>query len=107
MRDRFPRFTEANAQRNAELVARLRGLADARGVTVSQLAVAWVASRGEDIVPLIGARRRDQLSDALAGLALTLDEEQLAAIETAVPPGSVAGGRYGEAQMADLDSERS
>jgi aryl-alcohol dehydrogenase-like predicted oxidoreductase len=105
-RYRLPRFSEENAQRNAELVQRLREIAHARGATVSQLAIAWVASRGEDIVPLIGARRRDQLGDALAGLALQLSDEELAALERAVPPDAVAGGRYGEAQMADLDSER-
>jgi aryl-alcohol dehydrogenase-like predicted oxidoreductase len=105
-RYRFPRFSEENAQRNAALVDRLREIAHARGATVSQLAIAWVASRGPDMIPLIGARRRDQLEDALAGLGLELSDEDLAALESAVPPDAVAGSRYAEAQMADLDSER-
>jgi aryl-alcohol dehydrogenase-like predicted oxidoreductase len=75
-------------------------------VSVSQLAIAWVASRGDDIVPLVGARRRDQLTEALAGLELSLSASELEAIEAAVPAGSAAGTRYGQAQMADLDSER-
>src|SRR5437764_2114509 len=86
IRHRLPRFSEENAQRNAELVGRLREIARARGATVGQLAVAWVASRGADITPLIGARRRDQLSDALAGLSLRLDEDEVRALESAVPP---------------------
>ncbi|HEY3727694.1 MAG TPA: aldo/keto reductase [Solirubrobacteraceae bacterium] len=106
MRDRFPRFSEENARRNLALVQRLQELAGSRGVSVSQLAIAWVASRGDDILPLIGARRRDQLSEALAGVELSLSPSELAAIEAAVPPGSAAGTRYGEAQMATLDSER-
>jgi aryl-alcohol dehydrogenase-like predicted oxidoreductase len=106
IRSRFPRFSADNARRNLALVDRLRELARARGVSVSQLAIAWVASRGDDIVPLVGARRRDQLTEALAGLELSLSASELEAIEAAVPAGSAAGTRYGQAQMADLDSER-
>jgi aryl-alcohol dehydrogenase-like predicted oxidoreductase len=106
IRHRFPRFNEENARRNAELVDRLRDLAHTRGATVSQLAIAWVASRGDDVIPLIGARRRDQLDDALAGLSLRLDDDELRALEQAVPPGAVAGSRYAGPQMAQLDSER-
>jgi len=106
IRHRFPRFDGDNARRNAELVGRLRTIAADRGVSVAQLAFAWVRSRGADIVPLIGARRRDQLAEALAGLEIELREDELAAIEAAVPQGSIAGTRYGAAQMADLDSER-
>ncbi len=106
LRGRFPRFSGDNAQRNLELVRRLREIASERGASVQQLAIAWVRSRGEDIMPLIGARRRDQLEQALAGLALHLTAEQLEAIERAVPPGAAAGSRYGAAQMAELDSEK-
>lgn len=105
MRGRLPRFSGDNAQRNAELVRRLAAIASARGVSVQQLAIAWVRSRGDDIVPLIGARRRDQLEQALGGLALNLTGEELEAIERAVPDGA-AGSRYGEAQMAELDSKK-
>jgi aryl-alcohol dehydrogenase-like predicted oxidoreductase len=65
-----------------------------------------VASRGDDIVPLIGARRRDQLREALEGVRLTLSPEELAEIERAAPADAVRGERYGAPQMADLDSER-
>ena len=106
IRHRFPRFSAANADHNAELVNALRQIAHDRGATVAQLAFAWVASRGEDIVPLIGARRRDQLAEALAGLDLQLTEKDLQTIEQAAPSGQVWGERYGAPQMADLDSER-
>ena len=77
------------------------------GVTAAQLAIAWVASRGEDIIPLIGTKRRDRLAEALKALDLTLSADDLAALEAAVPAGAVAGGRYAPAQVAALDSERS
>jgi aryl-alcohol dehydrogenase-like predicted oxidoreductase len=105
-RGRFPRFAPDNAQANAALVAELRELAAAKGVTTAQLAIAWVAAQGEDIIPLIGARRRDQLTEGLAGVVLPLTDAELAAIELAVPADAVAGTRYGAPQMADLDSER-
>jgi aryl-alcohol dehydrogenase-like predicted oxidoreductase len=88
------------------LVERLRELAEAKGVTVAQLAIAWVLSRGEDIVPLIGARRRDRLEEALGGLTVELSDTDLAAIETAVPRDAAAGERYDAHGMAGLDSER-
>ena len=83
----------------------LRGIADGRGTTVAQLAIAWVLSRGEDIVPLVGARRRDRLVEALGALELELTDEDVAAIERAVPWGAAAGDRYHAPQMASLDSE--
>jgi aryl-alcohol dehydrogenase-like predicted oxidoreductase len=73
---------------------------------VAQLAIAWVVAQGADIVPLIGARRRDQLTEALGALELALTPDDLAAIERAVPKGSAAGDRYAPAQMAQLDSEQ-
>jgi aryl-alcohol dehydrogenase-like predicted oxidoreductase len=106
IRDRFPRFDGDNAQRNLELVRRLGEIASGQSASVAQLAIAWVRSRGADVVPLIGARRRDQLAEAVAALSLELSGDQLQAIEAAVPPGAVAGERYGAPQMADLDSER-
>jgi aryl-alcohol dehydrogenase-like predicted oxidoreductase len=75
-------------------------------VTTAQLAFAWVLSRGSDIVPLIGTKRRDRLAEALGALKLSLDPADLAALETAVPPGQVAGDRYDAGQMAALDSEK-
>ncbi len=101
-----PRFQPGNIDRNLALVDALRTLADARGVTVAQIAIAWVAAQGEDIVPLVGARRRDRLAEALGALPVSLSAADLAAIERAVPKGAAAGTRYAEAQMAHLDSER-
>jgi aryl-alcohol dehydrogenase-like predicted oxidoreductase len=75
-------------------------------VTAAQLAIAWVASRGDDIIPLIGTKRRDRLAEALKALDLTLSDDDLTAIEAAVPAEAVAGGRYEAAQVAMLDSER-
>jgi aryl-alcohol dehydrogenase-like predicted oxidoreductase len=105
-RSRSPRFQGDNAARNLALVEALRGVAEARGASVAQVAIAWVAAQGNDIVPLVGARRRDRLAEALGALALTLTPADLAAIEQAVPKGAASGERYAAAQMADLDSER-
>ena len=111
-RTRFPRFRDENHVRNLELLAALEAIAEKRGegevggVTAAQLAIAWVASRGEDIIPLIGTKRRERLAEALKALDLTLSADQLAAIEAAVPAEAVAGDRYEAAQVAMLDSER-
>jgi aryl-alcohol dehydrogenase-like predicted oxidoreductase len=101
-----PRFQGENLRHNLALVEALRKVADGKGVSVAQIAIAWVLSRGEDIVPLVGARTRQRLAEALGALEVTLDEADLAAIEEAVPPGAAAGERYPAAQMAHLDSER-
>jgi aryl-alcohol dehydrogenase-like predicted oxidoreductase len=105
-RSRFPRFQGANLQRNLSLVAALEQVAAGHGASTAQLALAWVLSRGADIIPLIGTKRRDRLADALAALDLQLSPDELAAIEAAVPPAAVAGDRYEAAQMAALDSEK-
>jgi aryl-alcohol dehydrogenase-like predicted oxidoreductase len=107
MRAHMPRFRRENLERNLALVEALRTIAEAKGVTVGQIAIAWVLARGEDIVPLVGTTRRDRLAEAVGALELELSEDDLAAIERAVPPGAAAGGRYDERQMAMLDSERS
>ncbi|GHG72769.1 aldo/keto reductase [Streptomyces griseocarneus] len=100
-----PRFQGENLQRNLDLVDALRKVAEGRGASVAQTAIAWVLSRGEDIVPLVGARRRDRLTEALGALDVTLGADDLAAIEEAVPAGAAAGERYPASQMAHLDSE--
>ena len=105
-RARFPRFQDQNHARNLELLAALEAIAADHDVTAAQLAIAWVASRGDDIIPLIGTKRRDRLEEALKALDLTLSRDDLAAIEAAVPADAVAGGRYEPAQVAALDSER-
>ena len=103
---RFPRFRGENHARNLELLGALEAIAEAKGATAAQLAIAWVASRGDDIIPLIGTKRRDRLAEALRALDLTLSADDLAAIEAAVPADAVAGDRYDTAQVAALDSER-
>jgi pyridoxine 4-dehydrogenase len=100
-----PRFQGDNLDANLVLVERMRALAGEMGVTVAQLAIAWVAARGADIVPLVGARRRDRLQEALGALAFTLSAADLARLEAAVPPDAAAGERYHASQMAHLDSE--
>lgn len=102
-----PRFNGANLEHNLGLVEALRTIAEAKGVTVAQIAIAWVLSRGQDIVPLVGARRRARLTEALAALEVELTAGDLARIEQAVPLGAAAGERYNTQQMASLDSERS
>ena len=106
MRAHMPRFRGENLERNLALVDALRTIAKTKGVTVAQIAIAWVLARGENIVPLVGTTRRDRLAEAVGALELELSVDDLAAIERAVPPGAAAGGRYDERQMAMLDSER-
>jgi aryl-alcohol dehydrogenase-like predicted oxidoreductase len=105
-RSRLPRFSGDNLDRNLALVEELRRIADAKGVTVAQIAIAWALSRGDDFVPLVGARRRERLTESLGALDVRLTDEDLAAIEAAVPADAVAGTRYDAHQMSILDSER-
>ncbi|KJK60057.1 aldo/keto reductase [Saccharothrix sp. ST-888] len=104
-RGHSPRFQGENLTHNLRLVEALRAIAGAKGASVAQVAIAWVASRGSDIVPLVGARRRDRLAEALGALDVALTPADLGAIEAAVPAGAAAGDRYAAAQMAHLDSE--
>ncbi len=106
IRNYNPRFSDKNLDQNLTLVEALRSTADRKGVTVAQIAIAWVLSRGSDIVPLIGARKPDRLAEALEALEIKLTAEDLAAIEQAVPPGAAAGERYDAHSMSMLDSER-
>ncbi|WP_371773248.1 aldo/keto reductase [Streptomyces sp. NBC_01438] len=101
-----PRFQDENLRHNLDLVEALRKIAEQKGVTVAQIAIAWVLAQGTDIVPLVGARRRDRLTEALGSLDVELTPADLAAIEEAVPAGAAAGARYPDSQMAHLDSER-
>ncbi|OKJ02946.1 aldo/keto reductase [Kitasatospora sp. CB01950] len=101
-----PRFQGENLDHNLTLVEALRAVADAKGATVAQVAIAWVAAQGKDVVPLVGARRRDRLAEALAAETLHLTPADLAAVEQAVPADSAAGSRYAAPFMAQLDSER-
>ena len=101
-----PRFTGENLERNLELVEALRAVAAEKDATVAQLAIAWVFSRGEDVVPLVGARTRERLAESLGAVDVDLTHEDLARIEEAVPVDVIAGERYHAEQMAILDSER-
>jgi aryl-alcohol dehydrogenase-like predicted oxidoreductase len=106
IRGYLPRFGGANLAANLALVEALRTLAREKETTVAALATAWVLSRGEDIVPLVGARRRDRLAESLGALDVRLTADDLARIEAAVPRGAAAGDRYPPPLMAHLDSER-
>jgi len=101
-----PRFTGENLDRNLALVEALQALADAKGATIAQLAIAWALSRGDDVVPLVGARSRERLAEALGALDLELTPDERAQIEEAIPADAAAGERYQPQQMAILDSER-
>jgi aryl-alcohol dehydrogenase-like predicted oxidoreductase len=101
-----PRFSKENIDHNLKLVEALQAVAKEKGATVAQLAIAWVLSRGENIVPLVGSRTPRQLEEALGALDLTPTPEDIAQIEATVPPDAVAGDRYPQPQMATLDSEK-
>jgi aryl-alcohol dehydrogenase-like predicted oxidoreductase len=105
-RARAPRFRRENFGRNLELAEALRRIGEQKGASAAQVAIAWVLERGDDIVPLIGARTRERLSESLGALDVELSRQDLETIENAVPPDAAAGARYPEEQMAHLDSER-
>jgi aryl-alcohol dehydrogenase-like predicted oxidoreductase len=105
-RAHLPRFRGPEREQNERLLEALRRIAADKKVTPAQLCVAWVLAKGRNIVPLIGARTRAQLSDALGALEVTLSVDEIAQLETAVPASAVAGTRYDERGMQTLDSER-
>jgi aryl-alcohol dehydrogenase-like predicted oxidoreductase len=101
-----PRFQGENLEHNLKLVEKLRAVATDIGCSVAQVAIAWVAAQGADVIPLVGARQRQRLTEALGALELKLTPAQLRSLSDAVPPEAVAGSRYAAAQMAHLDSEQ-
>ncbi|MBQ1157314.1 aldo/keto reductase [Streptomyces sp. A73] len=101
-RSRSPRFSGGNVEHNLTLVEALRRVAEAKGCTAAQLAIAWVAAQGADIVPLVGARTRERLTEALPAMELDLTADDLAEIDKAVPPGAARGDRYPSAFMSGL-----
>jgi aryl-alcohol dehydrogenase-like predicted oxidoreductase len=105
-RAHLPRFSGVNLARNQELVAELRRIASELGLTPTQLAIAWVMAKGDHIIPVIGARRRAQISEALGAAGVQLKASDVARLESVIPPDAVAGTRYDSRQMAMLDSER-
>ena len=106
LRARLPRFSDVNAGHNRKVVEELQQLAADRGVTPAQLAIAWVLARGRRIIPVIGARTRQQLSESLAAVRVKLSAAEMARIEENIPPSAIVGTRYDERQMRMLDSER-
>lgn len=101
-----PRFQAGNIDANLALADRLRGIAGEIGASPAQVAIAWVAAQGTDIVPLVGARRRERLTEALGALDVKLTAAHLAALAEAFPPGAAAGGRYPEEHLRHMDSEK-
>ena len=101
-----PRFQAQNVEHNLHLVAQLRRVADTKGVGVPEIAIAWVLAQDKSIVPVIGARRPDQLHSMIKAQSLTLTPDDISLIAQAVPKGAAAGDRYPPMQMAHLDSER-
>jgi aryl-alcohol dehydrogenase-like predicted oxidoreductase len=102
---RMPRYAQGNLEKNLSLVETLAQIGKEKSATPAQLAIAWARSRGSDIVPVIGARRRTQLAESLGALALALTSADLARIDAAVSPALTLGERYDPTQMAHLDSE--
>jgi aryl-alcohol dehydrogenase-like predicted oxidoreductase len=102
----LPRFSGDNRGKNAEAVASIRRFAEERSMTPAQLAVAWALAKKPHFVPLVGARTRKQLADALGALDKPLAPSDVTALEALVPEETIAGSRYGAEQMAHLDSEK-
>ncbi len=98
-----PRFSGEALEKNLQLVANLEVIAKSKGVTVAQLALAWVLSRGNDVVPIPGTKRRKWLRENIAASAVTLSDADVAALEAAVPRGAVVGERYQAASMTTLN----
>jgi aryl-alcohol dehydrogenase-like predicted oxidoreductase len=102
-RRRNPRFQGENFDRNLELVKRVRVLADRRGVTAAQLALAWVLAQGEDVVPIPGTTRPERVEENVGALEVQLGDGDLKALDEIVPPGAAAGARYPEAMAQLID----
>ena len=101
----MPRFQGDNLRSNLSIVEGLRAIASDMRATTTELAIAWVLAQGPDVVPLVGARRRQQLSEAMNSLKLTLTNDDLNALEHIFPTGAVQGARYPKAMLARLDCE--
>jgi aryl-alcohol dehydrogenase-like predicted oxidoreductase len=99
-----PRFQAENFDRNLEVVQRVRRLAEDKGITAGQLAIAWVLAQGDDVVPIPGTKRVAYLEENVAALELRLDPEDLAAIDRAAPRGVAAGERYLPWQLANVNA---
>lgn len=105
-RAHLPRFTGENLEKNLKLVEALKDMASSKGATPAQIAIAWVLHRGQDVLPLIGARKVERLKEALGALEVSLTESDMAQLEAVFPRDAAAGTRYDEQHMGFLDSER-
>ncbi|MCP5364725.1 MAG: aldo/keto reductase [Hyphomicrobiales bacterium] len=105
-RSMLPRFSGDHLEANLALVEKLRTIAETKGKTVAQAAIAWVLAQGDDIIPLVGARSRQRLDESLGAIDIRLTDEDLALIEQAIPADAAQGTRYDPGQMAMLDSEQ-
>ncbi len=105
LRNHLPRFAGENLARNQRLIETLNKLSAARGITPAQLAIAWVLAKGQNIIPVMGARTRTQLDESLGALKVKLSLGDIATVEEGIPASQVAGTRYGEPHMKQLDSE--
>ncbi len=94
-----PRFQEEALRQNIELADRVRALAEEQGISPAQLALAWVHAKGHDIVPIPGTKRPERLSENVAAADIELSDEDVAALDQAIPAGSAVGGRYRDAEM--------
>jgi len=101
-RRRQPRFAAGNLEHNVDLVRRIETIAQRKGCTAGQLALAWLLAQGRDIVPIPGTKRKERLMENLGALAVSLTETEVGEISDAIPVGSAAGTRYPEAQMKSL-----
>lgn len=102
----LPRFAGDDGARNQEAVAAIRRFAEERGMTSAQLLIAWSLAKHPAFVPVVGARTRAQLADALGALERPLSNADVGALERLVPPSAISGTRYAAEQMKHLDSER-
>jgi aryl-alcohol dehydrogenase-like predicted oxidoreductase len=100
---RMPRFAAEAFDKNLALVERVRAIADRKGVTPGQMALAWVLSKGDDLAPIPGTKRRAYLEENAAAMEITLTADEVAELEAAVPPGAVVGERSAPANMAAID----
>lgn len=101
-RRQVPRFQKENFQENLELVERVTTIAKSKGIAPSQIALAWVLAKGDDIVPIPGTTRRTHLEENVAALEAELSATEIASLEEVMPPGIAAGTRYSEASMKGL-----
>jgi aryl-alcohol dehydrogenase-like predicted oxidoreductase len=97
-----PRFQGENFYKNLEVVAKVKAIAAEKGVTPSQLALAWLLAQGDDIVPIPGTKRRTYLDENVGAIAVTLTPEDLSRIEAVAPKGFAAGDRYHAQGMTSL-----